>query len=344
MKNYLSVFLLLPALLALLPADAPGAELARGSEEANAGISVQGWLSAAEAKWQISFPYATRSTNPGIPVGTAGTMESELKFKRIDSPITVVTGGGGITPRISFDVMFGYGLVARGRDSDTDRFVYDGGRKDYSVSQSDLDGDVRMVGLNFYYNYSRFDFPKRGAWGLVVGYLHYADRFMMTNGYQAVSQPFEGSYYPSVGPFEPSMVLNSSFDFTWDTVKVGVTRQAALRGPFGYEAILSVYPYVSYHGEGYWNLRAGSYASNFRTESPNFVQKAPWGYGYEAQLGLTYDISGHVGLAAGYRYLFLRAMNGLDTVYFADGSSSDTNLDWATVTRQGAFAEALLRF
>ncbi len=70
-------------------------------------MSVQGWFTSAEAKWQISFPYTTKMTNPGIPDGTAGTMESELKFKKIDSPIMVASGVGRITPLISFDVMFG---------------------------------------------------------------------------------------------------------------------------------------------------------------------------------------------------------------------------------------------
>jgi hypothetical protein len=49
-------------------------------------------------------------------------------------------------------------------------------------------------------------------------------------------------------------------------------------------------------------------------------------------------------LSAGYRYLQLYAENGTDTVYFADGTEASSKLDWVTVTRQGAYAEALLKF
>lgn len=342
-KHVRAVSLLL-ALLACCPGRTLCAATPGADAKTSAGVGMQTWFSSADAKWQISFPYATRSSNPGIAAGTQGKMESELKFRRIDSPIMVVEAGGGLTPLFSFDVLYGYGAVAGGRGMDTDRFVYADGRREYSVSQSDLAGEVRLAGLNLYYNNNRFDDPRQDAWGLVVGFLHYSDRLMMTQGEQTVSQAFDGAYYPPVGPFSSNAVLNSTFDFSWDTLKVGASRQAALTRAIGYEALLSIYPYVSYHGEGYWNLRAGTNPSNFRTQSPNFVQKAPFGYGYEALLGLTCDVGANIGLSAGYRYFFLRALNGTHTVYFADGSSSDTGLDWATVTREGAYVGALFRF
>ena len=60
---------------------------------------------------------------------------------------------------------------------------------------------------------------------------------------------------------------------------------------------LSVYPYVDYKGEGYWNLRAGTNPSDFRIQSPNFIQKSNKGYGYEASLGLIYELTENRGTA-----------------------------------------------
>jgi len=67
-------------------------------------------------------------------------------------------------------------------------------------------------------------------------------------------------------------------------------------------------------------------------------------YGYEATLELIYAISEHIELSAGYRYFYLYAENGTDTVYFADGTAAESTLDWVTVTRHGAYAELLFRF
>jgi hypothetical protein len=59
---------------------------------------------------------------------------------------------------------------------------------------------------------------------------------------------------------------------------------------------------------------------------------------------LAYDISDNFELSAGYRYLHLYSTGGTDTTFFADGSSAVSNLDWVTVTRQGAYAGALYKF
>jgi opacity protein-like surface antigen len=121
-------------------------------------------------------------------------------------------------------------------------------------------------------------------------------------------------------------------------------RQAELAKGFSYCAALAAYPYVDYRGEGYWNLRAGTNPSDFRLQSPNFIQKSKNGYGYEASLGLAYDFSENIELLAGYRYFFLTARDGTDTTYFANGFEATSDLDWVSLTRQGAYAELLFKF
>jgi opacity protein-like surface antigen len=306
--------------------------------EINAAVGLQGWFSQANAKWQISFPYTTST-------GVAGTIESRLDYKKIDSPMVIMTAGGNVAPRFAFDVVYGYGSISGGHGTDTDRFLpSSGGGLDFSQSTNSLDGDVRLWGINFTYNTRRFADKQAGPWGFVLGFLHYADNLQMTNAVQTVSVPFDGTIFPLLGPFPPSQVLNSTYDFTWNLLKAGVVRQAALAKGLSYSGTFSVYPYVSYQGDAYWNLRAGTNPSDFRLQSPNFIQKSNKGYGYEASVGLVYDVSDTMELSAGYRYFYLYAGKGTDTVYFADGSTLQSNLDWVTVTRHGAYAELLVRF
>ncbi len=56
-----------------------------------------------------------------------------------------------------------------------------------------------------------------------------------------------------------------------------------------------------------------------------------------------YILTEHVELSAGYQYFYLYARDGMDTTYFADGTASVDRLDWGTVTRQGAYAQALFK-
>jgi hypothetical protein len=340
---------LFPALLLLAALSAPhdifAADTSNDTSFIHVSFGLQGWLSQADAKWQISFPYVTQLPNPGIAAFTPGRIESRLDFKKIDSPMTIITGGMGIGPYFSFDGLIGAGSISDGRSTDTDRFVPSaGGGLQFSQSSSNINGDVRLGQLNVYFNNHRFTGKNQGPWGAVFGYTHYEDKLTMTNGVQNVSVIFDGTAFPPPGPFPPTQVLNSTFDFYWDAIKFGVLPQFEITDRLSISGMFAVYPYVSYRGEGYWNLRTGGGPDAFRSESPNFIQKSSTGYGYEALLGLTYRIAKKVELTAGYRYFFLYAENGTDTTYFANGSVAKTDLDWATVTRQGVYAEVMYKF
>lgn len=310
----------------------------KDSTEINSAISFQSWFSQANAKWQISFPYTTST-------GIEGKIESRLDYKGIDSPLVIMRAGGNVAPRFAFDVVTGYGSISGGRGTDTDRFLpSSGGGFEFSRSTNSLDGDTRLWGINVYYNTRQFADTEAGPWGIVLGFLYYGDSLRMTGAVQTVSVPFDGSSFPPLGPFPPTQVLNSTFDFSWNLLKVGVVHQAELADALSYSGTLSVYPCVNYHGAGYWNLRAGTNSSDFRLESPNFIQKSEKGYGYEASLGLAYELSENAALSAGYQYMYLYAGNGINTVFFADGFAASSILDWAKITRHGAYATMLFRF
>ncbi len=321
MKKILLTMILLSASLAAFPVHAASL-LSRHDDEGtiNTALGIQGWFSSASAKWQISIPYQT------------GHYESELNFNDIDSPIILFFGGGKLSDAVSFDLVYGTGSIGGGRSIDTDRDIPAGGTGSVlSESSSDITGDVRMLAANVYFNNDRFSYPKGARWGVIAGFLHYEDNLTMRNGTQTV---------PPLGPFGG---LNSTYDFSWNAVRVGVTRQAPLTKSLSYSGVLSLYPYAVYRGEAYWNLRTAG-PNAFRSQSPNFVQESSNGYGYDAELGLVFALSEHGEFSAGYRYFYLYARNGTDTTYFADGSVYSDRLDWVTVTRQGAFAQVLFKF
>jgi hypothetical protein len=341
-RTLLRILLLLVALA--IPQDILAADTSSGNESIHVSVGMQSWLSRAEAKWQISFPYVTQMANPGISPFTPGRIESRLEFKKIDSPMIIVTGGMGIGPYFSFEGLFGKGSIGNGNGTDSDIFFPNsGGGLMFSQSTSDIDGYVTFREINFYYNNHRFTGKHRGPMGVVFGFTQYEDKLRITNGVQTASVIFDGTAFPPVGPFPSSLVLNSTFNFFWEAIKVGILPQFDVTDRLSISGMFAVYPFVKYQGEGYWNLRTSG-PSAFRAESPNFIQKSTSGHGYEALLGLTYAIQEQVELTAGYRYFYLTADDGTDTTYFADGSSATTNLDWATVTRQGASLELLFKF
>jgi len=316
-------------------------------ETVKAAVGIQGWFSQADAKWQISFPYVTGFANPGIPPETTGRIESELEFENIDSPMTIVTGGGKVLGHFALEISLGYGSIRDGDGKDTDRFLPNsGGGLEFSESKNDPTGNVRSGELNIYYNNHRYCGGHDGPWGAVLGYAYYADRLRMRNGVQTVSVAFDGTGFPQPGPFPSSQVLDTTYAFLWQAVKLGVLYQAELTEGLSLSGVLSFYPFVEYRGEGFWNLRAGppENPDAFRRQSPNFIHTSHTGYGHEASLGLTYAVAENIDLSAGYRYLHLYSAGGTDTVFFANGSTSDSRLDWATVVRRGAYAEVLFKF
>jgi len=342
-KALIPVFLLL--VVFFVPCQLLAADTENDNPAIHVSVGLQSWLSQADARWQISFPYVTQGPNPGVPAGTAGKIESRLDFNKINSSMIILRGGLGIGPYYSFDGSFGKGSIGSGKGTDTDRFIANsGGGLEFSQSTSDIDGDVMMGEINFYYNNHRYTGKHLGPWGIVIGYTRYEDKLRMTNGFQTISVTFDGTTFPPAGqPFPPTLPLNSTFDFYWDAVKVGILPQFDVADKLSVTGLFALYPYVSYRGEGYWNLRTAGPGA-FRIQSPNFVQKSTSGYGVEASVGLTYALQEQIELTVGYRYFYLYAKDGTDTTYFANGSTATSNLDWATITRQGATIELLFKF
>jgi hypothetical protein len=338
MKRSLLIILCLMVSLCAFSDIASALSMYRDKEaEIAAGFGIQGWFSSADAKWQTSFPVVTSTGQP------AGKIESRLDFQKIGSPVTIITAGGKID-LFSFDLLYGFGSISGGHGIDTDRFLSSsGGGLDFSQSVSSIDGDVRMLGINLFYNNKHFGETNKGPWGMVLGFLRYKDNLTMKNCIQNVSVPFNGSAFPPLGPFPPNQLLNSTFEFTWNALKVCVTHHDALTKRLSYTGMLAIYPYASYEGKD-----SGTYAQETtRTtsaDSRRILSRNPHGdmatkQCWDSCIMLRRTLSSRQDIDT-----FICIQKRTDTVYFADGSAADSTLDWATVTRHGAYAELMFRF
>ena len=294
-------------------------------------FAIEEWFSQADAGWQISFSNSG-SSGPG-------KVESELTFERINSPITFLKAFRPLSRDWSLEVGLGLGNINSGNGTDTDRFFPSSGGVDvFSQSKQDLSGDVLLLEINAYRRRNQTSNP----WGLIAGFLHYEDRLRMRNGVQTITGTFNSDAFPPVGTVFSN--LDSTYDFYWTALKVGTLYEWHKVEWLSLTGSLSLYPLTVYYGEGFWNLRAGtSSGTSFRTAAPSFTHLS-LGYGYEAKLGLTYLITKKVQFGAGYRYLQLKAQDGAYTTYFENGSTGTSDLDWAKVTRHGAYAQFLFRF
>lgn len=292
-------------------------------------FGIEEWFTSGDAGWQISFPYDNNDSGGN----GSGRIESELSFKHIDSPITILNASGMLNPEWKICVSLGFGSISSGSGTDTDRdFPSTGGVIVFSESKEDISGDVRLWRIDLNYR-MRYPDNMRSPWGLSLGFLHYEDNLVITNGVQTISQPgwwWDPYPNPPLGPFPG---LHSTYDFSWDALKVGAVYEGALDERLVFSGAFSAYPLVSYRGEGFWNLR-----------DMTFVHKATSGFGYEARLGLKYLITDNSEFMAGYRYFYLKAENGTDTTYFSGLYGGTANLDFAEVTRQGVYAGLLYRF
>lgn len=292
-------------------------------------FGLKGWFTSGDAGWQISFPYSDYDSGGN----GSGRIESELRFRNINSPVTIFHVCGSLNPEWGIHASFGLGSISNGRGTDTDRdYPEAGGMIVFSESTQDISGDVSLYSIDFTYR-KRYADNNRSPWGVILGFLHYEDRLVITNGVQTISEPgwwWEPYSNPPLGPFYG---LRSTYDFSWDAFKIGAMYEHKERNGISLSGSFSVYPILHYQGYGNWNLR-----------DMTFTHRATEGIGYEAAFGMKYPITDTAEFSAGYRYLHLKAENGTDDVYIYGIYIGAADLDFAEVTRQGAYAGFLFRF
>ena len=290
-------------------------------------VGVETSFTTGESSWRISFVEFIPGT--GLLAGS-----SKLAWEEMDAAMLRFHGTYRITPRFRASISYGQGDISGGKNTDTDWFSLEQ-PNDYIFSESiaDSDGRIRYIDAQLALRLNEIRDMSRigGVWDISAGYLFYQEDLRLRNGIQtilfeeAMNEPFDG--------------LNSKFLFEWHAFRLGLNVEVPLARRFRVKAGAAGLVGVDFRGEGYWNLR-----TDFRDESPNFVQRASGGYGAEFRMSGVFDFNEALYAEFGMWSITMRARNGTDKTYFADGAVGTTTLDNVESTRSGFFVGVGGRF
>ncbi len=278
----------------------------------------RGWSS-----WQISFPT------------TQGTGRSALDFKDLDSVLSyasLVLSHPRSLVGVTAVVGSGSGGRGSGRDSD---YLFGGLTYDALM---DVSTDTTFWSADLQTTISS---ASATLWYLkpFVGWQQYRENLKLANG--------RWTTLLGVPADQPILGLDSRYDFNWEALRLGLSGGIDfIRIPrpwlqqVGIKAAFTLFPYIHYHGEGRWNLRADL------KQDPSFAHQAEatgWGGG-EALLGVIYRPWIHFELEGGARYFLFQAKNGTGVGYVSDGTTTVSRLDEAKSERAGFYLQINGRF
>jgi len=312
-----------------LPALLPAAEHAR-KERFN--LTLSEWVSGSDSWWEISDTVSS--------VSPPHSWKSRLDFNNNDSDITMIDGTFRYDQRVDVKLSYGSGKISKGSVRDRDWITVPSGN-DYdrlvSESRESGGGDASIFEAGADILLTSLKKPVKLY--LYLGYFYYEDNIKISNGIQTVT---DNTYYDSSDPYwefwgfypvgTSYPALDSRYDFSWELLKLGLNGELK-KSRLTLEAGGYYLHLYSYRGDGLWNLRPLT-----------FTHESNDGYGLEAFLKASYDVAASVRVSLGYRYFLLKANNGLDTKYFADGAAVTTPLDAVESTREGPFVSLEMLF
>jgi hypothetical protein len=235
---------------------------------------------------------------------------------------------------VSLSLQYGSGqnLAGDGKDSDyLNNGLYYQSRFDVSGGRAFWIADIQTT----------FSFSPPCRWVIkpFIGWEHFEEKLKMTDGFWTI--------YEGWGDSTPIFGLNSSYDFNWNALRMGVKgemdfgtpRQSGIN-PFRLKTHLALFPYIQYEGRGVWNLR-----DDFR-QDPSFVHKADnFGLlGLDGLVSFVYRPLKALEFEAGGRISYFYVQDGTDTTYFSDNSVVEVTLDEAKTFQAGLFFKITGRF
>jgi len=216
-----------------------------------------------------------------------------------------------LLPRFSVGGRYGNSNFKKTTVTDTDWLPAIATDRVWNESNSDGDTKLELYDINLYYRMLNFDKENTelGSSDMAVlnnwmvdklsvdifsGYQKQEGRYGMTNlvdtieWWQTVSTPYQG--------------LNSFYKIKYYGPRLGLRAEGS-RGKFS-SKLSFAYAWLSTDAFGWWNLR----------EYP-FWQKGKNGYGLEAEVEVSYQITSHLSGGVGFNYISLRQRNMTETGY-----------------------------
>ena len=287
MKRTLSVCLVILALLLAV-------DMTDGFAQVMSNVSLTTGPRVDRFYWNIA----------GDSTGNNPNVLSELTWKDIRSYGVRASGVGALTESLYVRSSVGYGSIYHGSTTDSD---YNGDDRTLLFAKSEsktqkgylLDTSAGIgIALN----------PWDYLWvAPVIGASYNKQKFRITDGVTT---------FPAVTPLSG---LNSTYSAQWYGPWAGIDLSYAFKD-------ISVTSSLEYHvayfkAEADWNLR-----SNL-AHPKSFEQKNSNSGGMVANLGINYALNKQWSLSGTADYEMWRAYRGVDTTYFADGTSGSTRLN-----------------
>ena len=244
--------------------------------------------------------------------GSSPNILSELSWEELRSA-QVLLQGNIVWPWVfAVKGYVDYGWIMDGDNQDSD-YLGDNRTFEFSRSNNDAgDGDVRDASLAIGYPF-RFGEEAIATITPLVGYSYHGQNLRMTDGYQTI---------PASGPLSG---LDSTYETEWDGAWVGLDmRFKALEFKIPGHRVETFftceYHWYDYYAEADWNLRP-----DFK-HPKSFVHETD-GNGLKLEAGFNIWLRDNFAFNLKYDYVDFSAEEGIDTTFFSDGTSGQTQLN-----------------
>ncbi|MCG6908790.1 MAG: autotransporter outer membrane beta-barrel domain-containing protein [Deltaproteobacteria bacterium] len=221
-----------------------------------------------------------------------------------------------IKKRIRFKGYLNYGRIVDGENQDSD-YQADDRREEFSRSNNDA-GDGSTFDVSLGAGYALQLGTEVITFIPMAGLSLHRQNLTMTDGYQTITWD-QG---PSLGPFSG---LDSSYEAQWWGPWIGL--DVTLDIDTGWKALPQVFPHagVEYHWAEYyaqadWNLR-----DDF--EHPKSFEHDARGTGVRMMVGIGTQFNENWSMEFGYAQQRWSATDGIDRVFFSDGTRAETRLN-----------------
>ncbi len=205
---------------------------------------------------------------------------------------------------LNFD--FTYGHIFDGKNQDSD---YSGNNRTLEFSRSNNstdDGITLDASIHAGYQWLAFNQGQKQVYLIPkLGFSYHAQFFNITDGFQTI---------PASGAFSG---LDSNYDAMWYGPWLGLASDFVINNKFTL-GLNFEYHYAFFEATANWNLRADF------AHPESFTHEAK-GYGLVANINAQYRLNNNLSLTFLVNYQDWQAdRNGVDTIFFADGSSLKT--------------------
>lgn len=237
---------------------------------------------------------------------------SELTWDNVESYQIKGSGELLLKRHIALKGSIDYGWIYDGKVQDSD-FLGDDRTFEFSRATADAnDGHVfdGSLGAGYLFRFGKGRFSLTP----LVGYSHHEQNLVARNGFQEISPIPE-----LTGPVGPIDALDSSYETKWKGPWIGLDLAAEPGDRFSFLVGLE-YHWADYEAEADWNLREDfAHPVSFSDEAD--------GGGVRVSCAVAYQFSKHFSVKAGFEFQSWSTDSGTQTVFGADGSSSDQPLN-----------------